>query len=95
MSEEQSKGLGDTVEKIITKIGDVTELKFIKNKKGCSGCRQRKEWLNKNFPYRMGDGSDSSSSSTDPQVKKEEAPCSDCEKKKKKKGGCKGCGKNK
>ena len=92
MSEEESKGLGDTVEKIITKIGDVTELKFIKNKKGCSGCRQRKEWLNKNFPYRMGDGS---SSSTDPQVKKEEAPCSDCEKKKKKKGGCKSCGKNK
>ena len=82
MSEEQSKGLGDTVEKIITKIGDVTELKFIKRKKGCSGCRQRKEWLNKNFPYKMGDASDDSPSSTEPQVKKE-APCSDCEKKKK------------
>ena len=89
MSEEESKGLGDTVEKIITKIGDVTELKFIKNKKGCSGCRQRKEWLNKNFPYKHGEEPTSEGNTT------EEPPCSDCEKKKKKKSGCSSCGKNK
>jgi len=90
MSEEESKGLGDTVEKIITKIGDITEIKYIKRKKGCSGCRKRKEWLNKNFPYRHDDGEPTQAPEAKP-----EPPCSDCEKKKKKKGGCKSCGKNK
>ena len=85
MSEEQeSEGLGDTVEKIITKIGDVTKIEFIRKKRGCSGCRKRKEALNKAFPYKK---SESNSSS--------EEPCTDCEEKKKKKGGCSSCGKNK
>ena len=50
--EEESEGLGDTVEKVITKIGDVTKIEWIRRKKGCSGCRKRKEALNKAFPYK-------------------------------------------
>ena len=83
MSEEESEGLGDTVEKIITKIGDVTKIEWIRKKKGCSGCRQRKEALNKAFPYKKSE------------KKETEEPCTDCEEKKKKKGGCSSCGKNK
>tara|TARA_R100000908_G_C3711485_1_gene117947 strand:+ start:515 stop:787 length:273 start_codon:yes stop_codon:yes gene_type:complete len=90
MSEDESEGLGDTVEKIITKIGDVTEIKYIKRKKGCSGCRKRKEWLNKHFPYRHGEEAPHNAPAPTP-----EPPCTDCEKKKKAKGGCKSCGKNK
>ncbi len=81
---EESEGLGDTVEKIITKIGDVTKIEWIRSKKGCSGCRKRKEALNAAFPYKRSR-----------KKKSEEAPCTDCEEKKKKKGGCSSCGKNK
>jgi len=42
----KSRGLGDTVEKVIK----VTGLKKFK-KKGC-GCEKRKQALNKAFPYR-------------------------------------------
>ena len=83
----ESEGLGDTVEKVITKIGDVTKIEWIRKKKGCSGCRQRKEALNKAFPYKKSEAKS--------QAKSEEAPCTDCEEKKKKKGGCGSCGKNK
>ncbi len=79
----ESEGLGDTVEKVITKIGDVTKIEWIRSKKGCSGCRKRKEALNAAFPYKKSE------------EKSEEAPCTDCEEKKKKKGGCSSCGKNK
>ncbi len=50
-NEEEPKGLGDTVEKIISKIGDVTKIEYIRRKKNCEGCRKRKEWLNQQFPY--------------------------------------------
>jgi len=50
-NEEEPQGLGDTVEKIIQKIGDVTKIEYIRRKKGCESCRKRKEWLNKQFPY--------------------------------------------
>lgn len=83
MSEQESEGLGDTVEKIITTIGDVTKIEWIRKKKGCAGCRSRKQALNKAFPYKKSE------------EKSEEAPCTDCEEKKKKKGGCGSCGKNK
>jgi len=83
----ESEGLGDTVEKVITKIGDVTKIEWIRKKKGCSGCRQRKEALNKAFPYKKSEAKS--------EEKSEEAPCTDCEEKKKKKGGCGSCGKNK
>ncbi len=84
---EESEGVGDTVEKIITKIGDVTKIEWIRKKKGCDGCRKRKEALNNAFPYKK--------SETTPIEAQEEAPCTDCEEKKKKKGGCSSCGKNK
>ena len=85
----ESEGLGDTVEKIITKIGDVTKIEWIRRKKGCSGCRKRKEALNAAFPYNKEEPP------TAKQTTKEnkQGGCSDCEKKKKSSGGCKDCGK--
>lgn len=50
MTEETPEGLGDVVEKVITKIGDITKIEYIRRKKGCEGCRKRKEWLNEKFP---------------------------------------------
>lgn len=85
MSEKESQGLGDSVERIIHAVGDSLDIKFIRKRKGCEGCRRRKEALNKIFPYKSGDSDKS----------EEEKPCTDCEKKKKKKGGCRSCGKNK
>jgi hypothetical protein len=86
LSEEEMNGLGDFVEKVITKIGDVTKIEYIRKKKGCEGCRKRKEWLNEKVPF--------TPSSTP--IESTEGGCTDCEKKKKKKdGGCKSCGKNK
>jgi hypothetical protein len=41
-----SKGLGDTVEKILKAAG------VQKAKKECSPCKKRKERLNKMFPYK-------------------------------------------
>tara|TARA_S200002703_G_scaffold151874_2_gene151727 strand:+ start:4014 stop:4268 length:255 start_codon:yes stop_codon:yes gene_type:complete len=82
---EESKGLGDSVEKIIHAVGDNLDIKFIRKRKGCSGCRKRKEALNKMFPYK-----------TEEKAKEKDTPCTDCEEKKKKKqGGCNNCGKNK
>ena len=78
---EESKGLGDTVEKIITKIGETTKIEYIRRKKGCEGCRKRKEWLNKQFPYQ-----------TEAQ-QTQEPDCPDCEKKKKR--NCSRCNKKK
>ena len=45
MSEEKSKGLGDSVSKIIKKVsaGKIKE---------CDSCKKRKEMLNKLFPYK-------------------------------------------
>lgn len=51
-SDLKSKGLGDTVEKILGKMG-ITEsiLKKAFKVKDC-GCNDRKEWLNKIFSYK-------------------------------------------
>ena len=58
MTEEQkpSEGLGDTVEKIIHKVGDGLKIEYIRKKKGCEPCRKRKEALNKAFPYKKKGG---------------------------------------
>lgn len=51
-SEEVSpKGLGDTVEKVLEKTGVAKVAKKILGD-DC-GCKERKEWLNKAFPYVM------------------------------------------
>lgn len=47
--ENKSKGLGDTVEKIFEKTGIAKAVKWIAGE-DC-GCEQRKEKLNKLFPY--------------------------------------------
>ena len=41
-----SKGLGDTIKKLIESTG------VRKSKKPCDGCRARQEKLNKIFPYK-------------------------------------------
>lgn len=38
---QESKGLGDTVAKITSKVGI----------RPCGGCKKRQKWLNKQFPY--------------------------------------------
>lgn len=47
MTKVKNKGLGDTLENLIKK------LKFVKTEgtKECTGCKARKEKLNKLFPY--------------------------------------------
>lgn len=49
-----SKGLGDTVEKIANtlKINVVADTIAKKAGKEDCGCKKRKEYLNKKFPYR-------------------------------------------
>lgn len=86
MSEEESKGLGDTVEKIIHQVGDRLKIEFIRNKKGCEGCRKRKEFLNNLVPYQTKQEEEPTPQSTT------EAPadCPDCNKKKKRR--CRKCG---
>lgn len=86
MSEEESKGLGDTVEKIIHSIGDNLKIDFIRNKKGCESCRRRKEMLNKMVPY-TAPTEEASQPAASPST---EPDCPECEKKKK--GGCRKCG---
>ena len=43
MKKNKSKGLGDTIEKIVEKVSEVTG-------KDC-GCAKRQDTLNKLFPY--------------------------------------------
>ena len=51
----KSKGLGDTIEKFtkFTRIKTLTQLatSFV-GVKDC-GCNKRKNWLNKQFPYKL------------------------------------------
>jgi hypothetical protein len=48
-----SKGLGDTIEKITTSTGIKAVVNKIANVTGKEcGCKQRKEALNKKFPYK-------------------------------------------
>ncbi len=45
----KSKGLGDSIEKFTQFIGIKTFVESMPN--GCD-CDHRKNWLNKNFPYK-------------------------------------------
>ena len=92
MSEQESEGLGDTVEKIITKIGNVTKIEFIKKKQGCAGCRKRKEILNNAFPYKKKEEESDCPDCDKKKAAAEKSDCPDCDKKQKK-GGCGSCGK--
>ena len=47
----QSKGLGDTIEKITKATGIKKVVEAVAGKKDC-GCNKRKEALNKVFPYK-------------------------------------------
>mgnify|MGYP003129016748 CR=1 FL=1 len=50
--ESASRGLGDTIEKTLSKFGITSKLiEKIMGTKGC-GCNERKDWLNKIFPYK-------------------------------------------
>mgnify|MGYP003142288035 CR=1 FL=1 len=48
----KAKGLGDTIDKFTTITGIKTLVKIIAKEKDC-GCNSRKNWLNKQFPYKM------------------------------------------
>ena len=50
----ESKGLGDSVEKITKATGLKTLMDLMAEstgRKDC-GCKKRKQWLNKKFPYK-------------------------------------------
>ena len=47
----KSKGLGDSIEKITEITGIKKVVEKVTGKKGC-GCKERKEALNKKFPYK-------------------------------------------
>tara|TARA_R110000764_G_scaffold136555_2_gene224433 strand:- start:1020 stop:1184 length:165 start_codon:yes stop_codon:yes gene_type:complete len=52
--EKESKGLGDSIEKITKVTGIksiVDQVNKLRGKKDC-GCNERKEALNKKFPYK-------------------------------------------
>ena len=54
MKKNKSKGLGDTIEKITTATGISAFTHMLQDKgviKDC-GCKERKEKLNKIFPYK-------------------------------------------
>tara|TARA_Y100000593_G_scaffold94019_1_gene191143 strand:+ start:742 stop:918 length:177 start_codon:yes stop_codon:yes gene_type:complete len=52
----QSRGLGDSIEKFTKKTGikslmEISMATMGRNPKDC-GCNKRKDWLNKQFPYK-------------------------------------------
>ena len=54
LMEKESKGLGDSIEKITKVTGIksiVDQVNKLRGKKDC-GCNERKEALNKKFPYK-------------------------------------------
>ena len=51
---KESKGLGDSIEKFTEATGIKSFADFVSKKTGKDcGCKKRKEWLNKKFPYTM------------------------------------------
>lgn len=50
----KSKGLGDTVEKILKVTGIAAVVKFTSRLTPgpCAGCHERHKYLNKEFPYK-------------------------------------------
>ena len=51
---EQSKGLGDSIEKFTKKTGIKTLMEISTSAVGIKdcGCNKRKNWLNNHFPYK-------------------------------------------
>ena len=47
----KSRGLGDTIEKFTKFTGVKTLVNVVTKEKDC-GCNKRKNWLNKQFPYK-------------------------------------------
>ena len=47
----KSKGLGDSIKKLIETTGASMIHKKLTQTKECGGCEKRKEYLNKLFPY--------------------------------------------
>jgi len=50
----ESKGLGDTIEKITTATGIKKVVEFTSRLQGggCVSCKERREFLNRKFPYK-------------------------------------------
>ena len=48
----KSTGLGDTIEKFTAFTGIKTLVNLIIKESKC-GCNKRKDWLNKQFPYKL------------------------------------------
>ena len=48
----KAKGLGDTIEKFTKLTGIHSLVEIISDGEDC-GCNKRKNWLNKQFPYKM------------------------------------------
>ncbi len=53
----KSTGLGDTIEKFTTFTGIKTLVNLIIKESEC-GCNKRKDWLNKQFPYKLKEDGD-------------------------------------
>lgn len=51
--EDKSKGLGDTIEKVVYIFGIKRVITYIKGSE-CQSCKKRKEFLNNKFPYNNG-----------------------------------------
>ena len=49
----KSKGLGDTIEKITEFTGIKSLVQAITKEEEDCGCNKRKNWLNKQFPYKL------------------------------------------
>ena len=55
---DSSRGLGDTIEKVLSKFGITQEkIEKIAGAKGC-GCGKRKQWFNKIFSYKKGEANE-------------------------------------
>jgi hypothetical protein len=48
----KSRGLGDSIEKFTRFTGVKTLVDVVTKEKDC-GCNKRKNWLNKQFPYKL------------------------------------------
>ena len=48
----KSRGLGDSIEKFTKFTGIKTLVDIVTEEKDC-GCNKRKNWLNKQFPYKL------------------------------------------
>lgn len=49
---EQSKGLGDSVHKVLKVTGVNKIVKTVVGKENCTPCQKRRDLLNEKFPYK-------------------------------------------